>query len=76
MLSSLIEICRLNGINPIDYLSALLHNRSAVVADLAAWLPWTFQAAPFPTAQAPPVSPPGHLPPVIGHAGVLGVAAP
>ncbi len=76
VLSSLIETCRLNGRNPIDYLSALLHNRSAVVADPAAWLPWTFQAAPIPTAQAPPVSPSGHLPPVIGHAGVLGVAVP
>jgi transposase len=76
VLSSLIETCRLNGINPIDYLSALLHNRSAVFADPAAWLPWTFQAAPIPTAQAPPVSPSGHLPPVIGHAGVLGVAVP
>ena len=76
VLSSLIETCRLNGSNPIDYLSALLHNRSAVFADPAAWLPWTFQAAPIPTAQAPPVSPSGHLPPVIGHAGVLGVAVP
>ena len=76
VLSSLSETCRLNGSNPIDYLSALLHNRSAVFADPAAWLPWTFQAAPIPTAQAPPVSPSGHLPPVIGHAGVLGVAVP
>jgi len=76
VLSSLIETCRLNGINPIDYLSALLHNRSAVFADPAAWLPWTFEATPIPTAQAPPVSPSGHLPPVIGHAGVLGVAVP
>jgi transposase len=74
VLSSLMETSRLNGVNPIDYLSALLHNRSAVVADPAAWLPWTFQGAPRATAQAPPPS--GHLPPVIGHAGVLGVAVP
>jgi hypothetical protein len=76
VLSSLIETCRLNGVNPIDYLSALLHNRSAVVADPAAWLPWTFRAAPIPAAQAPPPSASGHLPPVLGHAGVLGVAVP
>jgi hypothetical protein len=76
VLSSLIETCRLNAVNPIDYLSALLRNRAAVFADPAAWLPWTFQAAPAPAAQAPPPSPSGHLPPVIGHAGVLGVAVP
>jgi hypothetical protein len=35
VLASLIETCRLNGVNPIDYLSALLHNRSAVFADTA-----------------------------------------
>jgi len=76
LLSSLIETCRLNAVNPIDYLSALLHNRRAVFADPAAWLPWNFHTAPTPTAQAPPVPPSGHLPPVIGHAGVLGVAVP
>jgi hypothetical protein len=73
VLSSLIETCRLNGINPIDYLSALLNNRSAVFADPAEWLPWTFQDAPAASAQAPPL---GHLPPIIGQTGVLGVAVP
>jgi hypothetical protein len=68
VLASLIETCRLNGINPIDYLSALLQHRSAVFADPAAWLPWTFQSA-----QAPRL---GDTPPVLGHAGVLGVAVP
>jgi len=43
VLTSLIETCRLNGINPIDCLSALLHHRSAVFAAPAAWLPWTYQ---------------------------------
>jgi len=43
VLISLIETCRLNGVNPIDYLSALLHHRSAVFAAPAAWLPWTYQ---------------------------------
>ena len=73
VLSSLIETCRLNGINPIDDLSALLHNRSAVFADPTAWLPWNVQQASTPNAQAPPL---GHPPPIIGHAGVLGVAVP
>jgi len=73
VLSSLIETCRLNGINPIDYLIALLNNRSAVFANPAAWLPWNFQDAPAASAQAPPL---GHLPPVLGHRGVLGVAVP
>jgi transposase len=73
VLSSLIETCRLNAVNPIDYLSALLNNRSAVFANPADWLPWTFQDAPAASAQAPPL---GHLPPIIGQTGVLGVAVP
>jgi hypothetical protein len=73
VLSSLIETCRLNRINPIDYLSTLLDNRSAVFANPAEWLPWNFQDAPTASAQAPPL---GHLPPIIGQTGVLGVAVP
>jgi len=73
VLSSLIETCRLNGINPIDYLIALLNNRSAVFAHPVDWLPWNFLDAPAASAQAPPL---GHLPPVLGHRGVLGVAVP
>lgn len=73
VLSSLIETCRLNGVNPIDYLSALLNNRCAVFAHPSDWLPWNFQQAPAPNAQAPPL---GHLPPIIGQTGVLGVAVP
>jgi len=73
VLSSLIETCRLNGINPIDYLSALLNNRSVVLANTADWLPWTFQDAPATSAQAPPL---GHLPPIISQTGVLVVAVP
>jgi transposase len=73
VLSSLIETCRLNGVNPIDYLHALLNNRSAVFAHPSDWLPWNFQQAHVPSAQAPPL---GHLPPIIGQTGVLGVAVP
>jgi hypothetical protein len=76
VLSSLIETCRLNGVNPIDYLSALLDNRSAVFAHPADWLPWNFQQALTASAQAPPLPPLGHFPPIIGQTGVLGVAVP
>ncbi len=73
VLTSLIETCRLNGINPLDYLRALMENRSAVFADPAAWLPWNYQDA-RPSAENPlPLS---HPPPVIGHPGLLGVAIP
>ncbi len=72
-LISLIETCRLAGANPLDYLSALMENRSAVFADPAAWLPWNYREA-RPSAENPlPLS---HPPPVIGHPGVLGVAIP
>ena len=37
--SRLIETCRLNAVIPIDDLSALPHNRSALFADPTAWLP-------------------------------------
>lgn len=76
VIASLIETCRLNGVNPIDYLSALLHHRSAVFADPAAWLPWTFQGGPTPRAQAPPLTSSGDTPPVLSHGGLLGVAIP
>jgi transposase len=73
VLTSLIETCRLNGINPPDYLRALLENRSAVFADPGAWLPWNYRDA-RPSAEQPPSL--SHPPPVIGHPGVLGVAIP
>jgi len=46
VLTGLIETCRLNGSNPLDYLRALMENRSAVFADPAAWLPWNYRDAP------------------------------
>jgi len=73
VLTGLIETCRLNGVNPLDYLNALMHNRSAVFADPAAWLPWNYRDT-LPSADKQlPLS---HLPPIIGHPGVLGVAVP
>jgi transposase len=73
VLTSLIETCRLNGINPLDYLRALMENRSAVLADPGAWLPWSYRET-LPLSQKPP--PLSHPPPVLGHPGLLGVAVP
>jgi hypothetical protein len=73
VLTSLIETCRLSGVNPLDYLSALMENRSAVFADPAAWLPWNY-AENLDTAQDPLTL--GHPPPVLGQFHHLGVAVP
>jgi len=73
VLTSLIETCRLGGVNPLDYLRALMENRSAVFADPAAWLPWNYREAQQSTERHLPLS---HPPPVLGHPGVLGVAVP
>jgi hypothetical protein len=76
VLSSLIETCRPNAVNPIDDLIALLDNRSAVLAHSADWLPRNFQDAATASAQSPPLPPLGHRPPIIGQTSVLGVAVP
>jgi hypothetical protein len=73
VLTSLIETCRLAGANPLDYLSALMENRSAVFADPAAWLPWNYRETRQSAEQRLPLS---HPPPILGHPGVLGVAIP
>jgi transposase len=73
VLTSLIETCRLNGVNPLDYLRALMENRSAVFADPAAWLPWNYRQTRPSAERHFPLS---HPPPIIGHPGLLGVAVP
>jgi hypothetical protein len=73
ILTSLIETCRLAGINPLDYLSALMHNRSAVFADPAAWLPWNYRDNPGAAKATPPLR---HPPPVLGQLDRLGVTVP
>jgi len=73
ILTSLIETCRLAGINPLDYLTALMHNRSAVFRDPAAWLPWNYRD---PRDGASEILPLRHPPPVLGQPGLLGVAIP
>jgi transposase len=44
LLTSLIATCIQAGVNAMDYFVALQDNRSAVFANPADWLPWTFQA--------------------------------
>ena len=73
ILTSLIETCRLASINPLDYLSALMHNRSAVFADSGAWLPWNYRDNLIATKAAPRLR---HPPPVLGQLDRLGVAVP
>ncbi|MGB5409622.1 MAG: IS66 family transposase [Thiogranum sp.] len=73
VLTSLIETCRLAGVNPLDYLSALMHNRSAVFTDPAAWLPWYDRDSLGAAKATPPLR---HPPPVLGQFDRLGVAVP
>jgi hypothetical protein len=42
---SLIHTCRLNEVNPFDYLTALQRNAAAVKASPADWLPWNYSKA-------------------------------
>ena len=39
---SLIHTCRLNGVNPFEYLTALASNSREVAANPEAWLPWNY----------------------------------
>jgi hypothetical protein len=43
ILMSLIQTCRLSKINPVDYLTALQENKSAVFKNPNDWLPWNYQ---------------------------------
>ncbi len=73
VLISLIETCRLAGANPLDYLSALMENRSAVFKDPGVWLPWNYQDN---LDAKPPPLPLSHPPPVLGQFDCLGVTVP
>jgi hypothetical protein len=73
VLTSLIETCRLAGANPLDYLSALMHHRSAVFAEPAVWLPWNYRDT---LTNAKPPAPLRDPPPVLGQLDRLGVAVP
>ncbi len=71
VLTSLIATCRLAGANPLDYLTALMENRSAVFGDPGAWLPWNYRESL--ATQTAPLS---HPPPVLGQFERFGVAVP
>ncbi len=43
ILMSLIQTCRLSKINPVDYLTALQENKSAVFKNPDDWLPWCYE---------------------------------
>jgi hypothetical protein len=73
VLTSLIETCRLAGANPLDYLAALMENRSAVFADPGAWLPWHYRDTLKVDAERLPLR---HPPPVRGPFDCLGVSIP
>jgi hypothetical protein len=73
ILTSLIETCRLAGVNPLDYLSALMENRSAVFTDPSAWLPWNYRDHLDATKILLRLR---HPPPVLGQFDGLGVAVP
>ena len=40
---SVIQSCRLNQLNPVDYLAALRQHAKAALQNPAAWLPWNYQ---------------------------------
>jgi len=73
VLTSQIETCRLADINPVDYLSALMENRSKVFRDPDAWLPWNYRDTFGAGVEPPPLR---HPPPVLGQLERLWVAVP
>jgi len=52
---TVIETCRANGVNPFDYLLAVVRNSDAVRADPGRWMPWNYRQAHEPAD--PPASP-------------------
>jgi transposase len=42
---SLVHTCELNGVNPFDYLTALLRHPEEIKQSASAWLPWNYREA-------------------------------
>lgn len=40
---SVIQTCRLNDVNPVDYLTVTQENKSAVFKNPSDWLPWKYK---------------------------------
>lgn len=51
ILMSLIHTCRLNDVNPFDYLTALQKNKESVRVSPARWLPWNYHQQLEPASQ-------------------------
>jgi hypothetical protein len=54
---TVIETCRANGVNPFDFMLAVVRNSDAVRADPGSWMPWNYPhhpEAPHPSTPAPP----------------------
>ena len=43
ILMSLIQTCRLAGVNPVEYLTKAQENKNALFKDPADWLPWRYK---------------------------------
>jgi len=43
ILMSVIQTCRLNDVNPVDYLTVVQENKSAVFKNPIDWLPWKYK---------------------------------
>ena len=39
---SLVQTCRANGVNPFDYMLAVVSNAKTAAADSGRWMPWNF----------------------------------
>jgi hypothetical protein len=50
---SLVQTCRHNGVNPFDYMMAVVRNATLAKADPGQWMPWNYQTA---QAEQPAVS--------------------
>jgi transposase len=42
---SLVQTCRSNGVNPFDYMMAVIRNATQVKAEPMRWMPWNYPAA-------------------------------
>lgn len=42
---SLVQTCRSNGVNPFDYMMAVIRNAIMAKADPGRWMPWNYQTA-------------------------------
>ncbi len=51
---TVIETCRANGVNPFDYMMAVVRNPEAVRADPGRWMPWNYEQATAGESGDPP----------------------